>query len=31
MTGYDLCLTTSKIGIDNAVDIICRTAADLTK
>lgn len=31
MTGYDLCLNTSKIGIENAVDIICRTAADLTK
>lgn len=31
MTGYDLCLNTSKIGIGNAVDIICRTAADLTK
>lgn len=31
MTGYDLCLNTAKIGIDGAVDTICRIAADLTK
>ena len=31
MTGYDLCLNVSKIGIDRAVEIICGCAAELSE